>query len=250
MNEEQENISSPLSDILLHCVSQIEFIVPDNYFEENEKSLMRQIQMEKAFDSDDFFEEQQNQIIQLTNLDGFVGQENEFDIPTNYFADSEKSILKQVRIKEKDSKIIALYATTNARMWYAIAAAACVASIIVLVWQAASPLRAESSFASLLYQSEITEEDMEYFASDEDYDELILSEINWLMDTTINDTSSVFQEVVPEQVPLDTKKENKKNKPLIKPKDNKKTPTWEEISEEELLEYLLEESDENLLDEL
>ncbi len=221
-----------------------EFAVPENYFASQEESILNEVRE----GNEAFFSTQQHQILAQIKLDEAVGNKEEFTVPHDYFERAESAILARTTGSKKGARVIPMYATGHARMWYAIAAAACIAFVLVMVWPQTNEA-AQPSFAELLQNTEVTEDDMDWFASDEDYYDLFMSEIELLTDTTIVDTNSVFQKALPDAEKPEINKENKKTAP-VKPTDKKKPLTWDDITDEELLEYLLEEGDEDLLDEL
>ena len=132
-------------------------------------------------------------------------------------------------------------------MWMGIAAAACIAFLIVMIWPQNQPPVNQPSFAELLEKTELDENDLEYFATEEDYEQLLLSEIDLLTDTLIADSVRVISP--PASNPLPSEKD-KKEKKDIKPKDKKKTPSFDDLTEEEILEFLLEEGGDDILDDL
>lgn len=151
-------------------------------------------------------------------------QSEEFKVPENYFDSSKKAILTKVAMQAEEP-------TTRGRivrMVFLVASAAAVLVLgIVLFKNDPQPATREPSFAELIQQTELdeslvfeeatTDEILEYFGH-----ELILEE---------SDTTVVR--------PQNTKKEKKQTD--IKRKEIKTAPSIEEISEEDIIKYLMEE---------
>ncbi len=114
------------------------------------------------------------------------------------------------------------------RLWVAVAAAAAVVGILIFVM----PGKEESqSFARQLEQADLDYEDLEELELDESlFEELII------VDTIAPDTAAV------EKLPPSPDE--------FKPSVGQRVITWDDITEEDIEEYLKEEHSLNIIDEL
>jgi hypothetical protein len=110
-------------------------------------------------------------------------------------------------------------------------AAAAVIGAVVLFY----PKKEKASFADLLQKSELSDEEIIEEVSTEEMLEVFPEEIAVDMDTLING------------IPIDTVAfpADTIQRP-IKPLDKKALPKWDDISTEEIIEFLMENGDEDL----
>jgi hypothetical protein len=229
-----------------------EFDVPEGYFEFGEERIM---QVAAASPSDDeFFDKQQDQILKRIRLE--AADRNDLSVPEGYFEAGGDKILQRIN---PAAKVISM---RSRFFWYAGAAAAMIAGVVFFILPG-NKSTAEVSFAELAAKTELDLEDLEYFASeDELYDLYYMYEEMQTSDTLVQDSTGqnlkgleAFETapgVTSGEVQLDprTGLPLKKTKGNVKPSDAAHVPSWEDISNEELLEYLLEEGDEDLMNDL
>lgn len=237
--------------ILLRAhLNQNEFETPENYFEEAQHRLLAAVDM-GGQEEDEFFRSQQDEILDKIKLDEFgFSKASGFDVPEHYFQEAATEIISGVSTSSGETRVIPFYKTGHARMWMAIAAAACIAFLAVMIWPQNPVQNTQSGFAELLERTELDEADLEYFAGDEEYDELLMEEIDLLIDTTITDTLELKTPIQPATEDPKKSEKEKKDKKEIKPNDKKKTPSFDDLTEDEILEFLLEEGGDDLLDDL
>ena len=244
--EEQEK---EMSLKALHGVE--DFKVPDGYFEESTELIIAAESIDDRPMST-FFDEQHEQIMRQLKIES-LREENEFNVPEGYFEQQEEALVKKV-IPHAPAKVINMRSRS---LWF-VAAAAC--AVFAVFYFLPDKNQEQESFAELIQKTDLEIDDLEYFASEEDYYELYIEiEESLDADTIINDTLTVkeFQEneILPstnEPVKLDprTGLPIKKNKNGVKPLGDEDIPTWDDITDQELLDYLLEEGDDDLLKDL
>jgi len=181
-----------------------DFNVPEGYFENSKKSIMNSI---LAADSP-----------------------AEFEVPSGYFEKSKLSILDRTQ----ETKVVSIYSWKKIMLYAASAAA-----IALLIWHFSGQEQeiAQPSFADLLEQTDLNEETVLQDASLDEVVHFYSSEINTIVaDTTLRSAE-------PNAAKEDSMKLQKITKPTerIKPNKKKEHPTIDELSEEEILKYLIEE---------
>jgi len=253
MKEEYTNrndVFEPKIGELLRRLNQAdEFFVPENYFEHMPAEVLLRARMSthneqdlKAPDS--YFEDASEKMMDAIQEVSVVEDEPATE---TFFEDQRRRIVDQIHHQQKVRRI-------HIRRWSVLAAAASFVGLTLFIWPTTAPEK--SAFASLLETTTLDEDDLDYFASDEDYYDLYLSEIeDSFSDTIIDDASGLM----PTEdslaslpglldpvtgLPLD-----KKANP-VKPSAYDLAPTLEDLSEEEILKYLLEENEDDLLNEL
>jgi len=166
-----------------------------------------------------FFEGQQANILAKTEL----------ATPEGYFEKSAANILNQT-IGNSSSN-----SNKKGRErwlpWISIAAAAGVVGAILVLF----PKEQQVTFAELFHQSNLTDDEIIETVEEEDIMEVFPEEIASMNDTIID------------QIPTDSTAvglDSLKNP--IKPIHKKALPKWDEISTEEIIEYLMENGDEDL----
>jgi pyocin large subunit-like protein len=113
------------------------------------------------------------------------------------------------------------------------------AAIAVLTWQFVGQEKevVQPSFADLLEQTDLNEETVLENATLDEVVNFYSSEINAIVeDTTQKSVDPNALDSQPTQM-----EKNKKQDKKVKPKRNKEHPTINELSEEEILKYLIEE---------
>lgn len=227
--------------------------IPDGYFDFSEAEILSKIEV-KGEDSG-FFETRNARIISAIRLESMRG-EHDLNVPDDYFNRAQENILGKLNSK---GRIVPL---RSKALWFSVAAAAAIA-FVVFVIVPGNKRKQELSFATLLEQSDIDVDDVEYFASeDEVYDLFLAFEESSLQDTLVPDSAALPDLLPPSEKP--NAKDAGNNVPLdprtglpvkispgqVKPSANQTIPSWDDISNEDLLEYLLEESDEDVLNDL
>lgn len=225
---------------------QTEFETPTNYFNDAIEKINAAILNE--YGEEQFFLDQQQQILSQVRLSAIESNEQTFEVPKDFFEKQESEIFKQLSKTKSVGRRIHL----NIRyVGYAAAAASVVVALFVL-WPIKKPN--ELSFAAKLETTELDIDDLEYFADEETYYDLFLhaTETDTLSTDTIGMGDPKKDLQLQETKDLE-KLDPKTGFPVtngIKPSDAEKTLTWDDVSEEDLMKYLLEEGDDELMDDL
>lgn len=229
-----------------------EFDVPEGYFAFSEEKIIADL--DPSASDEAFFSKQQEQILKRMKLET-IGR-NDLDVPAGYFEKGREAIL------QKTTPAVRVISMRSRFFWYAGAAAAIIAGVVFFILPDKNQA-VNTSFAELAGKTELDIEDVEYFASeDELYDLFYVYEEIEVADTLVQD-STAQKMTGPETlddlpapaggaVQLDprTGLPMKKSNGNVKPTDAADVPSWNDISNEELLEYLLEEGDEDLINDL
>ena len=185
-----------------------DFNVPEGYFENSSKSILTSITASES--------------------------SNEFDVPSGYFEKSSANILEQTN----GAKVVSIFPWRKL-----VLLAGSAAAIAVLTWQFVGQEKevVQPSFADLLEQTDLNEE---IVLEDANLDELLhfySSEINAIViDTSQKSVDSKTLDSPPTQIQKNRNQEKK-----IKPNTKNEHPTIDELSEEEILKYLIEEGENN-----
>jgi hypothetical protein len=247
--EEKEHINPALRKLLDASQVHQEFAVPKDYFEHNEGFILSLLTKEEGAVENDFFAIQQEQILSVLNLENALSKQEEFKVPADYFSQLEYEVL--AKTVDTETKVVAIGTGSKRAMWYAVAAAACVAFAVLFFWPKTNAVQTEKSFAELLEQTELSEDEVDEIVTDEVYYEMVMDNIYLLADTAITDSNTTIKKALPDAAaPTNILDKNKKNAPSIKPKAPAKTLNWDSITEEEMMEFLENEADDDLLDEL
>jgi hypothetical protein len=232
--------------------SDEELIVPDAYFEQMGEQVLSIVAPMDNDVPDAFFEEQQSLILAQAKLKEITDSGEEWLVPNNYFEQQEKQILQETSIDK--GKVVSM----KPWFWRVTSAAAIVGFAWLMFWPKEQALK--PTFAQVSSIVPIDEDDMEYFASEEDYYDLYLTEMeDWAQDTIVSDTISVDQlpnENVNQPAPSEPMKlDPKTGLPLKKGStaegaNSEKKISWDDISEDELMKYLMDEGEEDLLNDL
>ena len=180
------------------------FEVPDGYFENSKKSILNAIGAELS--------------------------PTEFDVPEGFFERNKTLILEQT----KETKVVSIFPWKKILIYAGSAAA-----IAVLSWQLIGKEKeiTQPSFADLLQQTDLNEETV---LEDASLDEL-LNYYSSELEVIVADTTQKNQVENAIDTKVDTLQKKLKPKENIKPKSKKDHPTINELSEEEILKYLIEE---------
>lgn len=181
-----------------------DFEVPDGYFENSKNSILKAISSTES--------------------------SSEFEVPSEYFEKSRATILEQT----KEAKVISIFPWRKLVLF-----AGSTAAIAVLTWQFVGQEKevVQPSFADLLEQTDLNEETVLEDATLDEVVKFYSSEINAIVaDTTQKSVDPNALDSQPTQM-----QKNKKQDKKVKPKTNKEHPTINELSEEEILKYLIEE---------
>jgi len=181
-----------------------DFNVPEGYFENSKKSILTSI--------------------------GATESSNEFDVPSGYFEKSSANILEKTR----EAKVVSIFPWRKLVLFAGSAAA-----IVLLTWQFIGQEKevVQPSFADLLDQVDLNEETVFEDATLDELLQFYSSEINAIVeDTTQKSIDSKTLDYQPTQMRKNTHQEKK-----VKPNTKNEHPTINELSEEEILKYLIEE---------
>lgn len=208
-----------LGSILSELQNSDRFLVPDKYFEENEGLLKSMISIPQTSEH--------------------------FEVPDTFFHDQKNALLQKVMGDSSNSAKSLFTPKTSRKIYTAWILTGVAASIILAALFLFSPGKEKmdtKSFASLLDETELVAEDLEYFAEEDDYYELYLLEIE--TDTLISDTLLIPSDsllVEPARPAINPKPNTQKNSKAAPKKDI----SFDDLTDEEILEYLLEESDDD-----
>lgn len=224
--------------------------IPDGYFDQSTQQILSAVSSGEEADTN-FFDLQQERILAQARIAPLKATED-LSVPKDFFEDQQKAIFQRLGAEKQKGRVIKFMPRV---LSYA-AAAAVVGIAFFVLWP--KEIHQQESFASLMTQAEIDEDDLEYFATEDDYYELYFSETEVLApDTLVNDSLSVttpgeMQANDADPVALDprTGLPMKKDKPGVKPTYGKEVLSWDDISDEELLKYLMEEGDEELINDI
>jgi hypothetical protein len=180
------------------------FEVPDGYFENSKKSIMNAI--------------------------GAQSMPSEFDVPEGFFEKNKALIMEQT----KETKVVSIFPWKKILIYAGSAAA-----IAVLTWQIVGRQEevAQPSFADLLQKTDLNEETV---LEDASLDEL-LNYYSSELEVIVADTTQKNQKQNGIDTKVDTLQKKLKPKENIKPNTKKEHPTINDLSEEEILKYLIEE---------
>lgn len=223
MKKDIRHIDPELPHGLGNVLSEIEnsdrFLVPEKYFEESESHLRSLISIPQNAEHfevpEPFFENQKNALWQKVIGVGSI---------------EEKSLFTPKTPRK-------IY-----RAWLFTGVAASLVLAALFLFSPGKKHTEKTSFASLLEETDLVAEDLEYFAEEDDYYELYLLEIE--TDTLISDTMLIPADsilVEPVKPAMDPKPTTPKNSKVAPNKDI----SFEDLTDEEILEYLLEESDDD-----
>ncbi|MFZ4785481.1 MAG: hypothetical protein ACOYLH_08390 [Flavobacteriales bacterium] len=155
-------------------------------------------------------------------------QMEEFNVPEGYFEVSKSEIINKIACQSRAS-------SSKGRVFrmvlYVTSAAAVLVLGVVLFKNEPQPPAAKPTFAELIEQTEIDEALVFEDATSEDILEYFGHEL-----ISIDADTAVVR-------PEKTKKEKIQNK--IKRKENSKTPSIDDVSEDDIIKYLLEEGGED-----
>lgn len=209
--------------------------VPEYYFEASQGRILSSLDNQMT---DEFFQDQQHNILSEIKIQGYKS-DRDFVVPDRYFDQSGAAIINKV----KAGKVIALKA------WFAYGAAAVTLIAALFFFFPDKNANDQVSFAELMEKNPVDIDDLECFADEEDVFEFYITLLE--EDTTVVDSLKVVQEEI--IIPNDTLIKSVKLDPKTGlPIDSKKTKTpvsWDQLSDEELLEYLFEEGDEEILND-
>lgn len=219
--------------------SETEFVAPDQYFEDAQNRILAAVEDDKEDDA--FFAEQQSQIMSEIRLREWIGHADEFAVPEGYFEGSS-AIIKE---KVFGAKVFQL------RKWFSYAAAASVLIASLFLFLPEKRVLPEESFAELITKNPVDEDDLEYFSDEEDVFELYIT----LMedDTTVVDSLQLLspdQQVLKNDSITPRVKLDPKTGLPIDPSKKSAPVRWDDLSDEELMQYLFEEGDEEILNEI
>jgi hypothetical protein len=181
-----------------------DFNVPEGYFENSKKSILTSI--------------------------GATESSNEFDVPSGYFEKSSANILE----KTKSAKVVSIFPWRKLVLFAGSAAAI---AVLALQFIGQEKEVVQPSFADLLEQVDLNEETVFEDATLDELLQFYSSEINAIVeDTTQKSVDSKTLDYQPTQMQKNTHQEKK-----VKPNTKNEHPTINELSEEEILKYLIEE---------
>lgn len=223
-----------LKKISHHEKGETEFEIPKGYFEKMQKSIFNKVQTIEL--DDDFFQTQQDRILLKIKL-ASADKEAEFSAPPAYFEQAEKTLVQKA-VSEDANKVVSLK-----RFFISISAAACLAAAIYFVLPAKNIAPTKTNFSQMLAESTLEEQDFLNMLSDEELNSLFISNLDEMPDGAV--TFDMLDFVLSEQTNQSGQKEIST---MIKPLENKTTLTFETLSEEEMIQYLLDEESDLLND--
>lgn len=204
-----------------------ELKVPENYFESMQERIANRIDGEEADDS--FFISQQESLLFKAQTVA-LKEHNEWNVPVDYFEKSEEAILQNT-IKENQIKVFSLR-----KMVVGVAAAASVVSAVLFLLPDKQVQPSSISFDQMLAEATLDENDFLSTLSNEEMNSLFAEQIETVNIEAV--TSGMMEDVIVEEI---TTTADVKNDAVIKPSANDQALTLDSLSEEEIMQYLLDE---------
>lgn len=226
--KEDEIENRAIDKILGKLKHDDEFQVPKDYFDSLSKSMEERIYADDADES--FFIQQQEQILFKSKF-SVNDTLNEFSVPADYFDKTADKIAESAR----EEKATLVFSIRQAAI--GLLAAASIAAVVVY-FLPSSAKDEKSSFEIMLAETSIEETDFLNLLSNEELNQLYLMEIEQ-NDYNINEVAEVIsmeQDIVIEE----------KNEQQIKPFSNADALIFEDIADEDIIEYLMEEDSDEL----
>lgn len=226
MNDNKENSDDQLPAELKKIQDsnnfKNEFDIPENYFELMQSEL------------------------ELKTMDA-SNNTSELNVPEEFFTQQQAAILSHIKTMSDDVKVRPMYRRV---LPYAIAAS--MLGIAMFFFWPSVENSSRNTFAEVIQRTELDIDDMEFFAADEDYYDIYMEEaddemyldVNLASDSGNVDTLDDIEVVVDAESPVN------KNGDRIKPSGMNSAPTWNELSDEDILQYLFEEGDDEFLIDL
>jgi hypothetical protein len=210
-----------------------EWSVPEGYFEALNDRMVALARAEASAiaPEESFFLEQQKILQGLATITAIEQSGAQWQVPQDYF-EKQSAQLSEI-IQEENVLRVQQIRVMKPIWWSSIAAS--IAVLIAFFW-----LRSDSSepanFGQLLAAVELNEEDMEWLADTEDIFEFYAEADTLSMDSLLLDT------LTKHTLPPDSTV-------LPVPAAKSKKLTWDDLTDEEILEYLMESGDaDELLD--
>lgn len=230
------HIDPELPEGLGEVLSQVEcsdvFQTPEMYFDVLESQIMSQLKS----DDDAFFEQQATRIFKQVKLEQAIERTETFQVPNGYFGKLETAITAGIRRSEM--KVVERVKKTRQLVVVSLTTAAAAIALLISLNRPSDPAHIFPSFAELLEKTELSDEDLLYFGSSEDCADLLIHDLEKSgVDSLLNNLAP-NNSAVPVESQDKKKIENKTEKHIH---NDSEIPNWDDISEEEILEYLLEE---------
>jgi len=216
-----------------------EFSAPDDYFEDAANKIIASVTHHQ--EDEVFFDSQRDQIMSEIRLRELVVNNHEFDVPEGYF----EAAAEKTKLKLFGAQVFQL------RKWLSYAAAASVLLAAVFFFLPGKQNQQHESFAELIIMNPVDAEDIEYFSDEEDAFDLYIALME--EDTIIVDSLKTVaddQFIPANDSIIPTQKLDPKTGLPLNSGQKSKAVSWEELSDEELMEYLFEEGDEEILNDI
>ena len=230
-----------LPDWLTSLRQHVDLRVPDGYFEASSDGLKALGRMApETPPPGEYFDDRALLLKSLRHLPS--SERPDLHTPDGYFEQSAARIKSKIKRVHKPGRVLRLV------LGPAVAAAAVVAAVIW--WK---PENQNQDFEAMLASADLSEAHLEYFAEEEDYYTLWLmeDELEVAADTVVTDTLTTdgTQDL---QVVQHTDSlaitDTLTTKPHLN-KEKKKTISFDDLSDEDIMNYFLEEGSDGLFDE-
>lgn len=234
-----DQLSAELRLGILRNQRDSEFSAPDDYFEDTANKIIASVTHHQ--EDEMFFDSQRDQIMSEIRLRELVANNHEFDVPEGYF----ESAAEKTKQHLFGAKVFVL------RKWMGYAAAASVILAAVFFFLPDKQNLQHESFAELINKNPVDAEDIEYFSDEEDAFDLYISlmeEDTIIVDSLKTVPDDQFSHQNDSLIPAQ-KLDPKTGLPL-KSGQKSNAVSWDELSDEELMEYLFEEGDEEILNDM
>jgi hypothetical protein len=229
-----------------------EFVVPEKYFDTLQTTILAKADELSARVDDDFFVQQQNQIVSRINLEVISESsgKKEFNVPENYFESAQNNITSAVLPREDRTPVIPLKKSNKIRFLTITSVAASIAAL--LFFNFPDKPATNQSFAELLQNTELDDNDLDYIITEPEDIELIVDDI---IEVYKDSTDSTSAPALTKPLEIKPKLDPKTGLPIkdqrgIKPSDKKNDLKLDELSEEEIMNFLLEDGGDDILNEL
>jgi hypothetical protein len=229
-----------------------EFVVPEKYFDTLPTTILANADELSIHIDDDFFVQQQERIVSRINLEVISesSAKKEFSVPENYFESAQDNIMSAVLPREDRTPVIPLKKSNKIRFITITSIAASIAAL--LFFNFPDKPDTNQSFAELLQNTELDDNDLDYIMTEPEDIELIVDEMT---EVHTDSTDSTSGPALTKPVEIKPKLDPKTGLPVkdqttIKPSDKKNDLKLDELSEEEIMNFLLEDGGDDILNEL
>lgn len=224
--------------------------IAGNEMEDLTNRILSQSEAELNPETEQFFEEQKKRIMSHVGIDDVEQREIQFSTSETFFENQHEEIFSKIRTTATAGQGRTIYLRRNKILY--IAAAACIAIFIVFILPKKEQGPAAPTFEQLVAGNPVDIDDLPYITEESDYYESYLIEAG-LTEEEHNTIDSLLMATRAENFNADEQAItpiNTKSNTDTKPSADEDTPNWQELSENEILEYLYHEESADWIEEL